>query len=531
MKKKVLAALGILLLCLLVTSQGGREVSVTDVAETLPVTGRLTVQVFDRGTDGGRSLAHNNEWTRWIQAKVRQDLGIEVTFIPVGRWSETTDIVNLMAAGPGSAPDLCYTYAHDMINAFRDMGGVMNLAPYIDSYLPDFKKLLGADPSFPGRDLIYRDQDPQTGRIFSFPSYRVVIAQRNVFIRKDWLDALGLPIPTNYNQFANTLRAFRDRADELPGNVNRRNVVPFGVNSDARWGLADLIQHWLDPRISDRDRWVNNVADRNVMMPGYRRGVQEMNRWYNEGLIFRDFPLMVTADDFYNQIKSGVVGAFNQNWDFPYRTDINILVDLRRNVPGADYIPISVTNNREVMDKPGLRIFIPSFSPNKDSALRYLNWLSKPENYQFLQLGHEGVNHEMVNGIPRTLATPPQHPWIMNSPNNIDLTMPMNGIELGSDELNGRALGLGYGAIPPDVIANAFVVSTRGARGPAVWQATTTVNQYMGDLREKADDLIALAITARPQDFNRVWNNGERDFLRSGGQAVLTERNALYPRR
>jgi putative aldouronate transport system substrate-binding protein len=266
-------------------------------------------------------------------------------------------------------------------------------------------------------------------------------------------------------------------------------------------------------------------------MDGYRRGIQEMNRWYNDGLIFRDFPLMNTADDFYNLIKSGVVGAICQNWDFPYRPDINILVDLRKNVPDAELVPINVTDNKEVMDKPGLRIFIPSFSPNKDAALKYLNWLAKEENYRFLQLGQEGVNHQMVNGIPRSIATPPQHPWIQNSPQNIDLTMPMNGIELGDDTRNGMALGLGYGNIPPSVISNAYVIAIRGARGPAVWQATTRINQYANDLREKADDLIALAITARPQDFNRVWDNGIRDWLRSGGQEMLNERQSLYPRR
>ena len=526
MKRIVLAAVIMLMVSTMVFGQRARTPA--PAAPALTPTTRLTVQVFDRGSDGGRSLAHDNAWTNWIKEKAKRDLNIDITFIPVGRWSETTDIVNLMAAGPGSAPDLCYTYAYDMIAAFRDMGGVMDLAPYIDSYLPDLKRLLGSDPSFPGRDLIYRDQDPRTQQIYSVVSYRVVIAQRNVFIRKDWLDRLGMPVPTDFNQFYAALRAFRDRD---PGNVGRNRVVPFGVNSDVRWGLADLIQHFLDPRMTPRDRWVYSIADRNIMMPGYKRGVQEMNKWYNEGLIFKDFPLMVTADDFYNQIKSGVVGAFAQNWDFPYRTDINILEDLRKNVPGADYVPISVTNNREVMDKPGLRIFIPSFSPNKDAALRYLNWLAKEENYRFLQLGQEGVNHRMVNGIPQSIATAPQHPWIQNSPQNIDLTMPMNGIELGSPERNGRALGLGYGNIAPEVISNAFVVSTRGARGPAVWQATTTVNQYHGDLREKADDLLALAITARPQDFNRVWDNGIRDWRNSGANEVFNERSALYPRR
>jgi len=525
MKKIVLALIIVLMALSPVFSQRNRPQAAPVAAEALPQTNRLTVMVFDRGTDGGRTLAHNNEWTRWIQQKVRADLGIEVTFIPVGRWSEEQDIVNLMASR--SAPDLCYTYNLGMISHFRDQGGVMDLSPYIDSYLPDLRRLLGDDPGFPGKQLIVRDVDPRTQRIFSVPSYRVAIAMRNIFIRKDWLDTLGMPVPTNYNQLVIALRAFRDRD---PGGVGRNRVVPFGVNADARWGLADPIHHFLSPR-TDRDRWVFTVADRQIMMDGYKRGVQEMNRWYNEGLIFRDFPLMRTADDFYNQIKSGVVGAFCQNWDFPYRTDINILEDLRKVVPNADYVPIAVTNNREVMDKPGLRIFVPSFSPNKDSALRYLNWLAKEENYRFLQLGREGVNHRMVNGIPQTIATSPQHPWIMNSPNNIDLTMPMNGVELGNVQANGRALGLSYGSISPDVIANAFATSIRGARGPAVWQATTTVNQHNGVLREKADDLIVLAISSRTQDFNRVWDNGIRDYLRSGGQEVLDERQALYPRR
>jgi len=493
--------------------------------QTLPVTGKLNVEVFDRGSDGGRTPANNNAWTNWIKEKVKKDLNIDINFIPVGRWSENTDIVNLMASG--SAPDLCYTYNLDMINEFRDKGGVLDLSPYIDSYLPDFKALLGKDPSFPGKQLVYRDQDPKTKKIYSVTSYRTAIAQRNVFIRKDWLDALKMPVPKNMGEFYQALKAFRDKD---PGNVGKTRVVPLGVNNDVRWGLSDFIHNFIDPKVSDRDRWINSIADRLITMPGYKRGVQEMNKWYSEGLIYKDFPLMTTADAFYNQIKSGVVGAFCQNWDFIYRTDMNILVDLRKNVPNADYIPINITANKEVMDKPGLRIFIPQFSKNQDSALKYLNWLAKPENYKFLQIGTEGVNHKMVNGIPQTIATAPKHQWFMNSPNNIDITMPMNGVELGSDTLNAKVLGLSYGTFSPDVISNAYVVATTNARGPAVWQVTTKVNQYSGDLREKADDLIALSIKSSSSNFNKVWDDGIKDWMNAGGREVLAERTSLYPK-
>jgi putative aldouronate transport system substrate-binding protein len=355
----------------------------------------------------------------------------------------------------------------------------------------------------------------------------VAIAQRNVFIRKDWLDKLKMPVPKNMNQFYQALKQFRDKD---PGNVGKNRVVPLGVNQDVRWGLADFIHHSFPKNLSARDRWINSVGDRLITMQGYKNGVKEMNKWYNEGLIYKDFPLMVTADDFYNQIKSGVVGAFCQNWDFPYRTDINIMTDLRKNVPDADYIPINITDNKDVMDKPGLRIFIPNFSPNKDAALKYLNWLAKPENYSYLQIGQEGVNHNKVNGLPQTIATPPQHPWFMNSPNNIDITIPMNGVELGSDAQNAKVLSFSYGTTPAQVISDAYVTAITGARGPAVWQATTKINQYAGDLREKADDLIALSIRAKPADFNKVWDNGISDWLRAGGQEVLNERTSLYPK-
>jgi len=487
-------------------------------------TAQLAVEIFDRGTDGGRSMAHDNAWTDWIKEKVKADLNIDVTFIPVGRWSETTDIVNLMAST--SAPDLCYTYAGDMVNNFRDQGGVLDLAPFIDQYLPDLKKLLGEDPAFPGKDFIYRNADPQTGRIYSIPSYRVALAQRNIFIRKDWLDKLGLPLPTNIQEFYNALVAFRDRD---PGNVGRNRVIPFANTDDVQWGFSDLINHFISLNMSDRDKWVNNVHERVIMYPGYKDGVRTMNQWYNERLIYQDFPIMTNADDLHNMLKSGVAGSFDQNWDLPYRTDYKINEELAANVPGASFVPVDLNlNNKAMMDKVGLQIFIPSFSKNHIAALRYLNWLAKPENYQFLQIGQQGVNHNLVNGIPNIVTRPAGDPWFQNSSQNIDYTMPMNGVEMGSQELNSRVLALSYGNINPDIIVNAYAISTRNARAAPVYQATTRINQYAQTLQDKSNALRAQAIIARLADFDRSWDAGIADWLASGAQEVINERASLW---
>lgn len=516
--KKTIAVLVILLMTTaLVFSMGGQEAATGGPA-------RITVELFDRGTDGGRTRVDDNAWTTWIKDKVRRDLNIEVTFFPLGRWSENTDIINLMAAG--SAPDLCYTYNTDMIANFRDQGGILNLAPYVERFLPDMKKLLGADPALAGKDFIYRNLQPD-GRMFNIPSYRVALAIRNTFIRKDWLDTLGISLPQNLQQYHDALAAFRDRD---PGNVGRQNVIPLFTDADARWNLAEFILSSINPNLSDRDRYVYNFgggAARQLAMPGIKEGVRLMNQWYNEGLIFRDFPLVPQgADDYWNTLKIGYVGSFSGNWDLPYRTDYKIIEDMRRNVPAGDFVPVNLgLNNKEIYDKVGLQMFIPAFSKNQEAALRYLNWLCIKENYTFLQIGQVGVNHQLVGGVPQLLTRPANDPWMQNSAQNIDFTMPINGIEMGSEELNARVIALTYGGFAPEVIVNAYQTSTRNGRAPVVVTNPTSLGGVYGQtLSDKADALLAQAITARPADFDRIWDAGYRDWLQSGGQEVMNER-------
>jgi len=522
--KRIMVALIVILMAAAVVFVGCKKQ--TEQASTLTSSGKLVVEMFDRGTDGGRSNAVDNAWTNWIKDKVKKDLNIDVTFQAVGRWSENTDIVNLMAAR--SAPDLCYSYNKAMIDNFRDWGGIVNLSPLIDTYLPDLKKLLGEDPVFKGKDFIRRDEIYNTGgAVYAIASARVALAQRNIFIRKDWLDALGLSVPTNMQQFHDALVAFRDRD---PGKVGANRVIPFGTDADVRWNFGDLIHNSFDKSISDRDLYINNVADRYLSVPGYKEGVRVMNQWYNEKLIYQDFPLMTTTSgEFYNVIKSGVVGSFNQNWDLPYRTDYKINEELAKNVPGASYIPVDIgLNNKSKLDKVGLYMFVPTFSKSQKEALQYLNWLAKFENFNYLQIGEPGRNHNIVDGVPQVIPT--SGAWIQNSAQNIDITMPLNGVYLGSDEQNAKVLALTYPGTPSATIVNAYNISVKDARAPIVHPGVAKVTQYNQVLIDKADALIAQAVRAVPSQFDSVWDAGYNDWLASGATEVINERTSLWPK-
>ncbi|MDL2317837.1 extracellular solute-binding protein [Eubacteriales bacterium OttesenSCG-928-A19] len=488
----------------------------------------ITVEVFDRGTDDGKTDPTNNYWTDWIKAKVLEDENIGVTFVAVSRWEETEQLNNLMASG--TAPDICFTYSNELIANYRDLGGLTDLSPYIDSHLADLKSFLGADAAIEGRDLIQRNMDPDTGAIFSIPARRMNPAGGNTFMRKDWLDALGLPLPTTLEEFHDALKAFKEQD---PGGVGTENVIPFTMTTDVRWRAANLIDSFVDPEITTEERYVNTVVDRNFLLPGVKEGYRYLNQLFHEGLIDPEFFLYeddITAD---NLIKSGVVGAFGHNWDQAYRDSPGLLRDLLVNVPDAEIVTVDPFLNsageyfKYMYDAAGLNFFVPAASEaNLDAALRYLNWLARFDNYNYLQFGEEGVNHEIVDGAPKLIDA--RGETIQNSLQNIDYTIPMNGIYLGDDETTAKALANSY-SVDAEYITVALEMSLNGGSAmPVIPVTLSAAGPYAETLRVKGITLMCESITAAPDQFDKVWDDGIADWLASGAQEIIDERAEKY---
>jgi len=487
----------------------------------------VRVIVFDRGTDGGRTNPTNNVWTQWIQERVREELGLEIVFEQVSRFDEEQAQVTLMAAG--TPPDLMMTWNAPNVVVWGEQGGLFDMAPYVDTHLPDVREFLGPDPSLPGRELLFRNRNMQTGQMFSVPMRRANTARINTFMRQDWLDRLGLPAPTTHEEFFATLVAFRDRQPGGPG------TIPWTIGRDVRWGAGKIIESFIDPGISTRDRWVFTVVDRYLLLPGYKEGVRFINRMYNAGLIDPDFFLYTEDTPVNNLISSGRVGAFGHNWDQIFRTAEGLTTNLQQIVPEARWIALNAFPSSDGVvrnisyDSAGLSTFIPRSAKNPQGAMRYLNWLAKFENFNFLQTGPEGIVHDLVDGLPKVNPTAGQG-WIQNSAWNIDLTPLHNGMFLQTEEDTIRALALGY-PFPEEYILQAYNAAMVGAApGPVISTARPLVaaGPLGPTLTMQAEGLMINAIIASEADFDRVWNEGIQAWLNAGAQAILDERAANF---
>jgi putative aldouronate transport system substrate-binding protein len=419
---------------------------------------------------------------------------------------------------------------------WAEMGGIFNLAPYLYTTLKDLDAFLGPDKAIPGKRMIERNIDMSTKAIYSIPAKRMNVAMRNIFIRKDWLDKLGLPIPTTPQQFYDALAAFKTYD---PGGVGTNRVVPFIMTGDrVDWDAGNIMESFINPAISDKERWINSPIN-NFMVDGYKEGVRFVNRMYNDGLIDPNFPLYRSGDDTAPVIKSGVVGAFSGDWDTPYREPNGTLSGLKANVPTAEIIPIDPMTSSDGLthkaayDAAGINFFIPASCKNPDAAMRYLNWMSKYENYHFIQTGPEGITHSIgSDGVVKIDASAAAAPtWIMNSNQNIDYTMMMNGLFLETEEASILALAAGY-SYPADVMFRSYNMALTNARPGLVVKTSSPLMvaaPLSQTLADKAKVIYTTLVTCPPAQFDTTWTSVMNDWLISGAQAIIDERRAKYP--
>lgn len=506
-----------------------------DVAEfkdgKFATTRKITVEIYDRGNDGG-SDPENNMYTDYIKKGMLEKHNVEVTFKKVPRWTETDEINNLLAAG--DAPDICVTYSYPTVLTYAQMGGVIDLNQYIEAYKSDLTNLW----SWLGDTNMLWDKDPKSGTVWALEGKRVENQRIVTFVREDWLKKLNLKAPTTRAEFENMLIAFRDNASTLLGE-NADKMIPYQVTYDVGWTANNLIASFLDPKMTDKEFYINGFDDRMVTQNGTKEAVRLLNKWYNMGLLWDDFALYgsgdTTGDD---MIKAGYVGAIMVNWDQPFRNGDDSLINSLKRIVGSDanYIPVDCFENSDgkyakyLYSSAGDRkIFFPSTNDEPLASLLYLDFISSPEVLKYLQAGDEGVTHKVLDsGAIEILAATGNA--IQNSGKNIDYTITCNGTWFGSQDLATLSLAYGYAGIDPELVMKADAASKNDGIAPKnVNVGTIEAEAGVGDtLSSLRDQLFDKAVVAKEGEFDKVWDSAMSDYLSEGGKAIMEEREAKW---
>jgi putative aldouronate transport system substrate-binding protein len=495
--------------------RGNEEVSSQHIETTTAseAVTTLTIELFDRNnTPAGAPPITDNFMTQYIQKNFGDPNHIDVEFVTVPRSQEVERLNVLMAAN--QAPDIVFTYNEPAVSNLANQGKLTNLSSLLEQYGQDLKEVLGDEVLSAG---VFN------GEQFAIPAKRVLTAHSTTFIREDWLQEVGLAIPETTEQFYNALKAFKEKK---PGKYGD-DIVPYGL-IDYFHTTPLQYSFWDWDLITEEDLYANP----RWMMPGNKEAFRFLNKLYHEGLIDPNFALQMDKDtqQFQKDLISGRIGAATANTNEPVY--MGYLGELEKNDPDAILTPIdpftsaSGKKTKPLLTKHGMYIMIPKNSKNAEAAMKYLNWMSQPENFITLQNGIEGKTYKIEEGLPITLENESTKIVMYNY---FDYCIILNGkFVSNTDEL------LNIKANASDPKYEEFTVNSieygmnDGIVTPRVDATILSEIKYSTILNEKKDEIFVKVITALPEEFDAVYDKEVEEYLRIGGQQVIEEKRKAF---
>lgn len=127
-----------------------------------------------------------------------------------------------------------------------------------------------------------------------------------LWVRQDWLDALGLDAPTTVDEFVEVARAFT--FDDPDGN-GQDDTIGFGISNE----LDDALEAWFSGfgGYPVGNYWVevNGELEYGAIQPGVRDGLEVLQAMYDEGIVDREFGVKGEGE-LYDDIAAGRVGMY-----------------------------------------------------------------------------------------------------------------------------------------------------------------------------------------------------------------------------
>jgi putative aldouronate transport system substrate-binding protein len=229
------------------------------------------------GSMGELTDFNDAEFFQWYEKKTN----IRINFIVPPANSER-DAFNLLFASD-DMPDMIYSSPNTHIyrggedKAIED-GYFVNMADYLH-LAPNYVSWINNGAATGLSKAVYTD----TGNMYGLwgvwkPMNKTVMPELGLAIRKDFLDKVNKQIPTTYDEWYDVLTAFRDQLKiEAPFYTSKYGIDVTG-EFIAGYGTAPYFYQ------------AAGKVKYGPMDDAYKEYLTMLNKWYNEGLLDRDFP-------------------------------------------------------------------------------------------------------------------------------------------------------------------------------------------------------------------------------------------------
>lgn len=301
---------------------------------------------------------------------------------------------NLMLAS-NQLPDMIYwnwrTVAGGPEKAIKD-GYIIKLNDYIDKDAKNIKKIYSDNPE------AMKQSKTDEGTYYMFPMLNGAqlkggIKEESFYLgpqfRKDWLDKLGMKVPTTMDEWYTVLTAMKKT--DLNGN-GKADEIPFASVKDG--GLRNLAAAFGLYFDFYND---NGKVKYGPIEPAFKDYLTTLNKWYKEGLIDKDY---ATTDDknFRSKVTDNIAGSYIGSLGGNFGTFTQLMKDKDPNfkLAGAPW-PKSpsgkaYTAQTGVEEKvASIGMAITTSNKYVSESVKWLDYQYSPEGIELMNFGPEGM--------------------------------------------------------------------------------------------------------------------------------------------
>lgn len=327
----------------------------------------------------------DSETEKWMEE--RYNLDVEVIALP--GWSDATAKITLLMSDESQRPDIIWWWNMEKdFAAWVDAGLLVDVSPYMEKYTVMRDYYNSVDPAV----LFYAASDD--GATYRIPGDVAEAACETLWIRQDWLDNLGLEVPTTLDELEDVLYAFTfddpdgNNVDDTYGlggdGYDFRSFWPWVQGSGEGLGRMEFVktadgEYIYGAATEDCKTWLGRVA-----------------KLYADGVIT---PNIVTDTDREEEMANGGFGVVYSWVDYNNPTNSTMQSFYASN-PDAKWVAIDMVagDNGTPQDNPcsvSAWCYFGITNVCSDPERAYAIWddMSTPENYLRRRFGVEGRDY------------------------------------------------------------------------------------------------------------------------------------------
>lgn len=283
----------------------------------------------------------DNAYTRYIKSV------INVQNVDVFEANDSQYDTNVsMVISMGSLPDIMVVSSQDEVEQLVGAGLIEDLTESYNNCISDRIRKMYESYGDSLKDMVTYD-----GKIMALPETNITDGPNLVWLRKDWMDKLGLSEPHTIDDVVNIVKHF---ISEDPGNngvdaSGKPNTVGLAVDTDVTGECGYSSEFLLDIIFACfgayPKQWIMNDDGEIVygsVTDEAKEALSYISGLYNQGVIDNDF-LLRTSTNICELIENGLCGSFFGPWWAPN----NPLANAVSRNPDANWQPYLIATDSD----------------------------------------------------------------------------------------------------------------------------------------------------------------------------------------